>query len=97
MNSSQGVIYKFINSFSFCVCFPPQNTVVYVPCESNISLQWLLLAPPAMCLKDSSMRPNTSSCATSACPCDHSPGLRKVKNDTGCILGISCNNCSCEE
>ncbi|KAK3570766.1 hypothetical protein QTP86_025409, partial [Hemibagrus guttatus] len=65
------------------------NSVVYVLCECNISPQWLPLAPPAVCLKDSAMRPNTSCCATSACPLDHTLGLRKVKNHTGCILGAS--------
>lgn len=43
------------------------------------------------------MRPDTSSCATSACPCDHSPDLREVKNRTGCILRTSYKDRSCGE
>ncbi|KAF5907625.1 Ras guanine nucleotide exchange factor V, partial [Clarias magur] len=53
------------------------NVVVYVPCENNIFLRWLPLAPPAVCLKDSTLRQNMSSCATLASPRDHSPDLKK--------------------
>lgn len=87
--------HLWIYQLLYMCAFPQQDSVVYVPCECDISLQWLPLAPSAMCLRDSTMRPDTSSCATSACPCDHNPDLREVKNRTGCILSASSKDRSC--